>query len=169
MTNKLIEVGFKKQVQPVRIAGLDFEIKTGKKYRDQYLAALPKMLEGIQEQEKAINEASKSGDYGAIVEANKKVELVVKNVIDLVLGEGAFEKLMYAADEDIDFATAFVFFYIAVYGISITENLGQLGVPIPNWVKERLSKLQDTNTNPNVKSKSSEKDYGDGQEFTEKK
>lgn len=102
MTNKLIEVGFKKQVQPVRIAGLDFEIKTGKKYRDHYLAALPKMLEGIQEQEKAINEASKSGDYGAIVEANKKVELVVKNVIDLVLGEGAFEKLMYAADEDID-------------------------------------------------------------------
>ncbi|WP_260610901.1 phage holin family protein [Enterococcus casseliflavus] len=67
------------------------------------------------------------------------------------------------------FATAFVFFYIAVYGISITENLGQLGVPIPNWVKERLSKLQDTNTNPNVKSTSSEKDYGDGQEFTEKK
>ncbi|MGF2089074.1 phage holin family protein [Enterococcus casseliflavus] len=67
------------------------------------------------------------------------------------------------------FATAFVFFYIAVYGISITENLGQLGVPIPNWVKERLSKLQDTNTNPNVNSKSSEKDYGDGQEFTERK
>ena len=66
------------------------------------------------------------------------------------------------------FATAFVFFYIAVYGISITENLGQLGVPIPNWVKERLSKLQDTNTNPNVKSTSSEKDYGDGQEFTTK-
>lgn len=67
------------------------------------------------------------------------------------------------------FATAFVFFYIAVYGISITENLGQLGVPIPNWVKERLSKLQDTNTNPNVNSKGSEKDYGDGQEFTERK
>ncbi len=102
MTNKLIEVGFKKQVQPVRIAGLDFEIKTGKKYRDQYLIALSKMLEGIQEQEKAINEASKSGDYEAIVAANKKVESVVKKVIDLVLGEGAFEKLMYAADEDID-------------------------------------------------------------------
>lgn len=100
--NNVIEVGFKKQVQPVRIAGLDFEIKTGKKYRDQYLIALPKMLEGIQEQERAINEASKSGDYEAIVAANKKVESVVKKVIDLVLGEGAFEKLMYAADEDID-------------------------------------------------------------------
>ena len=34
--NNLIEVGFKKQVQQVRIAGLDFGIKTGKKYRDQY-------------------------------------------------------------------------------------------------------------------------------------
>lgn len=100
--NNLIEVGFKKQVQPVRIAGLDFGIKTGKKYRDQYLSELPKMLEVIQEQEKVIKTASESGDYQAIVEANNKVESVVKDVIDLVLGEGSFDKLMDAADEEID-------------------------------------------------------------------
>lgn len=100
--NNLIEVGFKKQVQPVRIAGLDFGIKTGNKYRDQYLSELPKMLEVIQEQEKVIKTASESGDYEAIVEANKKVESVVKDVIDLVLGEGAFDKLMDAADDEID-------------------------------------------------------------------
>ncbi|OJG46063.1 hypothetical protein RV04_GL001229 [Enterococcus hermanniensis] len=40
-------------------------------------------------------------------------------------------------------ATSFVFFYIAVYGISIVENLGQLGVPFPDWVKDRFSKLKD--------------------------
>lgn len=100
--NNLIEVGFKKQVQPVRIAGLDFGIKTGKKYRDKYLSELPKMLEVIQEQEKVIKTASESGDYQAIVEANNKVESVVKDVIDLVLGEGAFDKLMDAADDEID-------------------------------------------------------------------
>lgn len=100
--NNLIEVGFKKQVQPVRIAGLDFGIKTGKKYRDQYLSKLPKMLDVIQEQEKVIKTASESGDYEAIVEANNKVESVVKDVIDLVLGEGSFDKLMDAADEEID-------------------------------------------------------------------
>ena len=32
-------------------------------------------------------------------------------------------------------ADGFVLFYIAVYGLSITENLGQLGVPLPSWVK----------------------------------
>lgn len=100
--NNLIEVGFKKQVQPVRIADLDFSIKTGNKYRDQYLSELPKMLEVIQEQEKVIKTASESGDYQAIVEANNKVESVVKDVIDLVLGEGAFDKLMDAADDEID-------------------------------------------------------------------
>lgn len=65
------------------------------------------------------------------------------------------------------FATAFVFFYIAVYGISITENLGQLGVPIPNWVKERLSKLQDSTENPKPKVTEIKIDYGDGQSETQ--
>lgn len=60
------------------------------------------MLEVIQEQEKVVKKASESGDYQAIVEANKKVESVVKDVIDLVLGEGAFDKLMDAADDEID-------------------------------------------------------------------
>ena len=40
-------------------------------------------------------------------------------------------------------ANAFVIFYIAVYGISVTENLGQLGLPLPKFVIERLEKLRD--------------------------
>ncbi|MFN6710460.1 holin family protein [Enterococcus faecium] len=41
-------------------------------------------------------------------------------------------------------ATAFVFSYIAVYGISVIENLGQLGIPVPEFVKSRFSKLKET-------------------------
>ena len=41
------------------------------------------------------------------------------------------------------YANAFVLFYIASYAISITENLGQMGVPIPTFVKERIEKLRD--------------------------
>ena len=40
-------------------------------------------------------------------------------------------------------ANAFVIFYIAVYGISVTENLGQLGLPLPKFVVDRLEKLRD--------------------------
>ena len=60
-------------------------------------------------------------------------------------------------------------------------------MPIPNWVKERLSKLQDSTENPKPKvteikidygdgqsetqslDSKDDPDYGDGQEFTEKK
>lgn len=41
-------------------------------------------------------------------------------------------------------ANAFVIFYIAVYGISVTENLGQLGLPLPKFVIDRLEKLRDS-------------------------
>lgn len=41
------------------------------------------------------------------------------------------------------YANAFVLYYIASYAISITENLGQMGVPIPNFVKDRIEKLRD--------------------------
>ena len=40
-------------------------------------------------------------------------------------------------------ANTFVIFYIAVYGISVTENLGQLGLPLPKFVVDRLEKLRD--------------------------
>lgn len=41
-------------------------------------------------------------------------------------------------------ANAFVIFYIAVYGISVTENLGQLGLSLPKFVIDRLEKLRDS-------------------------
>lgn len=41
-----------------------------------------------------------------------------------------------------EFAVTFVAFYIAVYAISITENWGQLGLPLPNFIKSHLDKLK---------------------------
>ncbi|MGG5357951.1 MULTISPECIES: phage holin family protein [unclassified Enterococcus] len=67
---------------------------------------------------------------------------IVKHMLVVCLVVIAYPYLKILGLETI--ATGFVWFYLAVYGISITENLGQLGVPVPKWVKERLSKLQDT-------------------------
>lgn len=41
------------------------------------------------------------------------------------------------------YSNAFVLYYIASYAISITENLGQMGVPIPEFIKSRIEKLRD--------------------------
>lgn len=38
---------------------------------------------------------------------------------------------------------AILIFYIATYGISVTENWGQLGLPIPSFIKERFEKLKE--------------------------
>ena len=67
---------------------------------------------------------------------------IVKHLLVICLVIVAYPYLKIMGFEAI--ATSFVFFYIAVYGISIVENLGQLGVPFPDWIKDRLSKLKDT-------------------------
>ena len=37
----------------------------------------------------------------------------------------------------------FLIFYILFYLVSITENWGQIGLPVPKWVKRYLYKLSD--------------------------
>jgi toxin secretion/phage lysis holin len=74
--------------------------------------------------------------------STKGLSGIIKHMLVVCLVVIAYPYLKILGLETI--ATGFVWFYIAVYGISITENLGQLGVPVPNWVKDRLSKLQDT-------------------------
>lgn len=102
MTNKLIEVGFKKKVQPVRIGGMDFEIKLGEKYRKQHLAALPEMQQKLKDYEQLLKDAQNNNDFEAIEKINEKVVVTIKDCIDLILGKGSFEKLYEAADEDAD-------------------------------------------------------------------
>lgn len=38
---------------------------------------------------------------------------------------------------------AFVMFYILYYAVSILENWGQMGLPLPSWVKQYIYKLSD--------------------------
>ncbi|SEM45913.1 holin, Cph1 family [Ligilactobacillus sp. WC1T17] len=40
-------------------------------------------------------------------------------------------------------ADMLLIFYILFYAISITENLGQMGIPIPTWLKKYIYKLSD--------------------------
>lgn len=40
-------------------------------------------------------------------------------------------------------ADTLLVFYILFYAISITENLGQMGIPIPSWLKKYIYKLSD--------------------------
>lgn len=42
-----------------------------------------------------------------------------------------------------NFAIAIVIGYIAMYGLSIVENFGQMGLWVPKWLKERLTKIKD--------------------------
>src|SRR5690606_19014683 len=43
------------------------------------------------------------------------------------------------------FRTAAVLFYIANEGISITENIGKLGAPLPAFIKKALEQLRGKN------------------------
>ncbi len=34
-------------------------------------------------------------------------------------------------------------FYIVSYGLSIVENIGQMGLPLPKWLTEKFKMLQE--------------------------
>lgn len=40
-----------------------------------------------------------------------------------------------------NYANLFLMFFIGQYGISIVENLGIMGIPLPNWLTGNLEKL----------------------------
>lgn len=66
---------------------------------------------------------------------------MVKHLLVLLLVTTAYPYLIVLHFTGI--AQTLVVFYIVVYGISIVENLGQMGVPVPNWLKKNLIKLKD--------------------------
>ena len=50
--------------------------------------------------------------------------------------------------------TGIILAFIGTYGISICENLGQMGIIIPKWLSDRLEKLShDYNENPKGEKK----------------
>ncbi|MDT2816276.1 phage holin family protein [Vagococcus lutrae] len=66
---------------------------------------------------------------------------IVKHLLIVVLVLVAVPYLNIAGFQEV--ANWFVLFYIAAYGISIVENWGQLGLPLPQFVKDTLTKLKD--------------------------
>ena len=50
-----------------------------------------------------------------------------------------------------EYSNILIMFYIASYGLSIIENVGQMGLPIPKWLVDKFTELQDE-TNRGVES-----------------
>lgn len=42
-----------------------------------------------------------------------------------------------------EYSNILILFYIASYGLSIIENVGQMGLPLPQWLIEKFKVLQD--------------------------
>lgn len=49
-----------------------------------------------------------------------------------------------------EFSKVLVMFYIVSYGLSIFENLGKMGIPLPEWLNDKFKVLQDE-TNRGIK------------------
>lgn len=66
---------------------------------------------------------------------------LIEHLIVLVLVITVYPYLIYIGFEEV--ATAFIFFFIATYGVSLIENLAAIGVPFPKSLKKRLEKIRD--------------------------
>lgn len=42
-----------------------------------------------------------------------------------------------------EYSNIIIMFYIASYGLSIIENIGQMGLPLPKWLSGKFKVLQD--------------------------
>ena len=56
-----------------------------------------------------------------------------------------------------EYSKILLLFYIASYGLSIIENLGLMGLPLPQWLKEKFKVLQDE-MNTGVESDENKRD-----------
>lgn len=54
-------------------------------------------------------------------------------------------------------ADTLLIFYILFYAISIVENLGEMGIPIPEWLRKYIYKLSDEYKKGDVKDEKSQK------------
>ena len=66
---------------------------------------------------------------------------LVEHLDVLVLGVTVYPYLIFIGFEEV--ATAFIFFFIATYGLSLIENLSDIGVPFPKGIKKRLEKIKE--------------------------
>lgn len=73
--------------------------------------------------------SSKIGTKGTFKKAGILCVIIVANMLDLLTGEHLFRMPV-------------VYFFIATEGISILENLGKMGVPVPKILLDKLKQVQ---------------------------
>ncbi|MGF3141249.1 phage holin family protein [Facklamia sp. P13064] len=81
---------------------------------------------------------------GEVANSTKGLQGLIKHLLVVSLVLSVYPVLSVLGFKSI--ATSFVVFYIATYGISVIENLGQAGVPLPNFVSQYFDKLNRENT-----------------------
>ena len=77
--------------------------------------------------------------------------LLKKVAIFLLVAVGVMvDRVIPATNEAV--RSAVIFFYIANEGLSILENAGELGLPLPAALKKSLEKMKDIETGPDIDS-----------------
>lgn len=66
---------------------------------------------------------------------------LIEHLAVLVLGVTVYPYLNFIGFEEV--AATFIFFFIATYGLSLIENLSEIGVPFPKGIKKRLEKIKE--------------------------
>ena len=122
--SKIIEVGFKKNVIPVRIGGLDFELPQGEKFRRTYMEQLANLNKNVAKRQEELAEAAKNEDLDAINDINNQLFDQSKNFTDAIFGQGSFDK-MFAICDDADVIIEAVSDVIEQASIYQNEQLGK--------------------------------------------
>lgn len=54
-----------------------------------------------------------------------------------------FFSWMFSIFDVNEYSNILIMFYIGSYGLSIIENVGQMGLPLPKWLVDKFIELQD--------------------------
>ena len=54
-----------------------------------------------------------------------------------------FFSWMFSIFDVNEYSNILIMFYIGSYGLSIFENVGQMGLPLPKWLVDKFTELQD--------------------------
>ena len=79
----------------------------------------------------------------------------ITNHITILLFCFFFSWIFSIFDVD-EYSNILIMFYIVSYGLSIFENVGQMGLPLPKWLVDKFTELQDE-TNRGVESDETER------------
>lgn len=80
------------------------------------------------------------GFYTKTANSTRGLVGIVKHLLVLLLVYTVYPYLILLGAKGI--AVMFVLFFIASYGISIIENYGQIGLPMPKWALAYFEKLR---------------------------